>query len=182
MTIWTIIEAVLLGIGLAMDAFGVSVTLGVVENERYNWQKILLSSSLFGFFQFLMPVAGFFGGTLCGTLIQFYGRFIAAALLIGIGVKMIRDRDEKSSISTSFDALFILAVATSVDAFVVGVSFACLGYTSLYIESAIIGVVTFLIALGGALAGKRGRKHLSPDKAMIAGGCVLILLGIKNFF
>ncbi len=182
MTIWTIGEAILLGIGLAMDAFGVSVTLGVVKNEEYNWKKMLFSSALFGLFQFLMPVAGFFGGTVCGKLLQFYGRFVATALLVGIGVKMIHDRNEKGSLSLSFDALLLLAFATSVDAFVVGVSFAFLGYGDLYIRCAIIGIITLLISFGGALAGKRGRKHLSPEKAMILGGCVLILLGVKNLF
>ncbi len=176
------IEAILLGGALAMDAFGVSVTLGVVEKTRYDRGKMLLSSALFGLFQFLMPLGGFFGGTLFCELLQQYGRIIAAALLIGIGAKMIHDRNEKESVSCSLWALLFLALATSIDALFVGVGFACVGCCHLFLECTIIGVVTFLIAMLGAITGKQSGKHISPATAMVIGGSVLILLGIKTLF
>ncbi|MCQ2379001.1 MAG: manganese efflux pump MntP family protein [Victivallaceae bacterium] len=173
-------EPFLLGVALAADAFGVSVGLGIAGKGHFGGGKKLFSSALFGGFQFLMPVAGFFCAALGGESLQNYGRWIAAFLLCGIGVNMIRQKHKKESVSASLPALLLLAVATSIDAFLVGIGFRCVGNDALGRDAAIIGAVTFVIAFAGAAAGEKCGGKIAPDRAAYLGGAVLIALGVKT--
>ena len=91
------IEPVLLGVSLAMDALAVSLALGAVERNNFNWRKILATALSFGVFQSLMPTVGWLGGSLFGSLVQTYGRYVAALLLFGIGGKMVWEAFRKKS-------------------------------------------------------------------------------------
>lgn len=177
-----IIQAVMLGFALAMDAFSVSVSDGILlgKIKLKNAAKIAL---FFGFFQFLMPVLGYLAGTTFSGIIEAYDHWVAFALLGIIGAKMLfeafgdKDEDEPKTNPLCLKTLLILAIATSIDALAVGVTFATIN-TPVLISSAIIGVVTFFISLSGVyLGGKCG--DIFGNKAEIAGGVILILIGAK---
>ncbi len=174
---WT--EIFLIGVSLSMDALAVSVALSAADGKNFTWKKILLTSAMFGLFQALMPLAGWFGGNLFGCLIRTYGKYIAALLLAGIGGKMIRDSGKEEKVSFGFKALFLLAVATSIDAFLVGISFACRGEAHILPAVTLIGITTFLISLGGCFGGCFSGKFLG-GKCEVIGGLVLIGLAVKT--
>jgi UPF0059 membrane protein MM_0643 len=180
--IMNLIEPVLLGISLAMDALAVSLTLGAVERRQFNWRKILLTALSFGIFQAAMPLIGWFGGSLFGSFVQTYGRILASLLLAGIGGKMIceacRSDEENDITAFNFWRLIVLSFATSIDALLIGVSYACLKRTSILPDAAVIGTVTFLISAAGCTAGRRF-GNLFGGKCEILGGLVLIGIGIK---
>ena len=128
MTLWSI---VLTGIGLSMDAFTVSLTSGMCS-ERLRWSQAVRIALCFGFFQMLMPIIGYYAATLLSTQIASFSHWIAFALLVLIGGKMLwdalRHRDSEDSWDSAMPlrTLLALAVATSIDALAVGVSFALL--------------------------------------------------------
>ncbi len=179
MDIFTIL---LIGLGLSMDAFSVSVTDGIVlKNPKpYESAKIAL---FFGGFQFLMPCLGYLLASSFSKYITAFDHWIAFALLAFIGGKMLfealgekdEDREIKNPLSSS--TLFILAIATSIDALAVGVTFATMAVSVLF-ASAIIGVMTFTISFAGVFIGSRF-GNLLGSKAEIAGGLVLIFIGVK---
>lgn len=172
-------EIVLTGIGLAMDAFAVSVVLSSDKNNIFCWRKMLLTAFFFGAFQAFMPVAGWLIGNVAAGIVEYCGKFLAAALLGVIGAKMIFDKPEDDKIQIfNLKLLTAFAFATSIDALFVGVSFACLKMKCIAAEVLIIGFITFLIALGGCCCGKFSGKILGR-KSGIAGGLVLIGLGLK---
>ena len=175
------LETFLIGVALSMDALAVSLALGAAENRKLNWGKILLTALFFGGFQALMPLAGWFGGMQIGSVIQNWGRFIAAGLLGLIGGKMIRDRNQEQKIVFGLKELLLLAIATSIDAFLVGISFACLGRNSILPEILLIGITTFVLSAAGCIAGKHSR-HLLGRHGALAGGLMLILIGLKILF
>ena len=174
---WT--EIFLIGVSLSMDALAVSVALSAADGRNFTWKRILLTAGMFGLFQALMPLAGWFGGNLFGCVIRTYGKYIAALLLAGIGGKMIWDSGKEEKIAFGIKALLLLAVATSIDAFLVGISFACLGEVHIIPEVTLIGVTTFLISLGGCFGGRFSGKLLG-SKCEIVGGLVLIALAVKT--
>lgn len=164
-----------------MDALAVSLALGAAEGARMNGGKVLTVSLFFGGFQALMPLAGWFA---CGFLSGFdlhLERFLAAGLLWLIGGKMIWDRNQEEKIAFGIRELLLLAVATSIDAFLVGISFACLGRTAIWSEIILIGMTTFLISGFGCIAGKYSRK-LFGRYCILTGGIVLIAIGTKILF
>jgi len=176
------LEIVLIGIALSMDALAVSLALGAAESRQSGGrEKILLAAFLFGVFQALMPLAGWFGVSLCGDFLQRFGRYIAAGLLGAIGGKMIWDREQEQTVVFGFFKLILLAFATSIDAFLVGVGFACLGRTSILPEVLLIGLITFCISAAGGALGRGVRKWIG-DHSTTAGGAVLILIGLKMLF
>ncbi len=179
------IEPVLMGISLAMDALAVSLALGAVERKNFNWHKILITALSFGVFQALMPLTGWFGGSFFGSLVQTYGRIIASILLMGIGGKMIYEvckPDEEEEISGfSYWRLIVLSFATSIDALLVGVGYACLKRECIIPDVSVIGAVTFLIAAGGCILG-RCFGNILGSKCEILGGIVLIGIGAKVLF
>jgi len=180
------IEPFLLGVSLAMDALAVSLALGAVERRNFTWFKIALTAGSFGIFQMLMPLAGWFGGSLCGALVQTYGRYIACMLLLFLGGKMIYEslkpeEEGDSCRGFQFGRLVVLSFATSIDALLVGVSYACLGRTGIVPDTAIIGIVTAAISAGGCIIGRLCGK-IFGSSCEIMGGIVLIGIGIKVLF
>lgn len=172
-------EILLIAVGLSMDAFAVSVCKGLSVN-RVKSRHMLIAGLYFGGFQALMPLIGFFLGTQFRSLIERCDHWIVFALLTVIGIHMIKESKEASDSlnhSFSFGAMFPLALATSIDALAVGVSFAFLSVDIVPAVS-VVGVITFLLsAVGVKMGNVFGIKYKS--KAEFAGGLVLILMGVK---
>ncbi len=140
------LETFLVGVALAMDAFAVSIALGTADGKNFNWKKIILTALFFGGFQFFMPAAGWFCGSLFSSFLQRYGRIIAFILLAFLGGKMIYERNREERAEFGLVQLTVLALATSIDALLVGVGYACLGRSGILLDAALIGTVTFFIA------------------------------------
>ena len=179
----SVFEIVILGLALAMDAFAVTIS------NSFAYPKISRARSLsmpraFGFFQFLMPVVGFVLGQLVSEFITQYAGFITFLILGFIGGKMIWDAfheeegEETSGQTLTVPVLLLQAVATSIDALAVGVSFAALEVNVLT-SSGIIGITTALTCAVALIIGKRFGNALG-EKATIIGGVVLILIGLKS--
>ncbi|OED29529.1 membrane protein [Methanosphaera sp. WGK6] len=176
-----LISVILLAIALAMDAFSVSLTKGFTQKNLTKIQ-ILWYGIFFGGFQFIMPVFGYFCGTAVSSLISTIAPWIAFILLVGIGLNMIRESlgDDEEEITDDFDfkEVTLLAIATSIDAFAVGLTFAILN-TSLWMPCSIIGVVAFIFSIIGIFLGKKLGNYFG-DKFEILGGVILILIGFKT--
>lgn len=175
-----IIELLLLSVGLGIDAFAISVCKGI-SMKKMNWKKAIIIGLYFGGFQALMPVIGYFLGSAFESLITNIDHWIAFILLGIIGGKMIKDffADESDNCNddVSFKTMFVLAVATSIDALAIGITFAFLK-VNLILAVALIGVITFILAVIGTKIGNRfGDKY--QNKAELVGGIILVLLGIK---
>lgn len=177
------IEIIIIGIGLAMDAFAVSVSSGVAI-KKMHLKHAMLMASFFGGFQALMPILGWCGGTFFRKSIQSFDHWIAFGLLTVIGIKMIyestklKDDEKQQSDPHSIYILFTLAVATSIDALAVGVTFSCLNY-NIWEAAALIGIITFIISFIGTQLGQKIGHHLGENKVEILGGVILIGIGIK---
>lgn len=182
----TTLEIWLLALALAMDCFAVSTASGIII-RKISWRIMLPMSLLFGFFQAAMPLLGWLGLIYFSEMVEDIGHWIAFAMLALIGGKMVIESFEKEE-KHSFDpsrllVMVSLAVATSIDALAVGVSFACIGYDSIYslfIPISCIGLVSFLMtiigfSLGATLGNSFGEK-LRPE---LIGGITLILIGLK---
>jgi putative Mn2+ efflux pump MntP len=178
-----LLEIVLIAIGLAMDAFAVSITLGL-STKRPKPAEIIIPGVYFGFFQSLMPMIGYFVGIYFANNIKNMDHWIAFALLGFIGGKMIKDSFSKETGGKKTDKntfgfikMLILAVATSIDALAVGITFAFFK-VNIYTTVLITGAITFFISMGGVIIGNLfGTKFRS--KAEFTGGAVLIIIGIK---
>jgi len=178
----TLITVLLISIGLAMDAFAVSMGLGIKTSN--NKLRVALKASLmFGLFQSLMPILGWFIGAQFKELITSYDHWIAFSLLVFIGLKMLyestkvsKECDIKNRPDT-FLNLLILAIATSIDALAVGVSFAFLDI-SITIPAIIIGCVAFIFSFVGVELGNRLGCY-AKSRAEVLGGLILIVLGVK---
>ncbi len=184
-----LLEIIFLAIALAMDCFTISIVSGVIM-RRCEWPVILRMSAFFGLFQAIMPLLGWFGVNSFSSYIESIDHWIAFGLLAFIGGRMIRDalvQDEDIHFSpTSLRTQLYLAVATSIDAFAVGISFACLGYdrcSQLAMPLSIIGIVSFLFGVTGNVLGARFgctiSRRLQPE---LVGGIILIIIGIKVLF
>ena len=174
-------ELLLLGIGLSMDAFAVSVCKGLAV-QRLDKKTALVCGVWFGFFQALMPVIGFFLGRLFADAIEAVDHWVAFGLLSIVGANMIKEALEEGECAADPDlsvkAMLPLAVATSIDALAVGVSLAMAEGVSIWTAVLLIGITTFcLSAAGAAVGGVFGRKY--ERKAEIFGGVTLICLGLK---
>lgn len=176
------IEMIIIGIGLSMDAFAVSITNGLSANRK----KIFYALScgvMFGLFQGAMPCIGYALGMQFADFIKSIDHYIALVLLSFIGIKMIYEAqnndEEGQSYVLSFSALFVQGFATSVDALAVGVSFAAL-MTNITAASAVICLVTFVMSSAGFFVGSRFGNKLG-NKAEVIGGIILIILGLKIF-
>ncbi|MBN1969322.1 MAG: manganese efflux pump [Candidatus Delongbacteria bacterium] len=173
-------EITLIGIGLAMDAFAVSISSGVIL-KKMRIRHSLLIAGFFGFFQAIMPVIGWHTGIIFKSYIESFDHWIAFILLSYIGVKMIMDAnkedDDKNFDPLNLYILFTLAIATSVDALAVGVTFSVLG-VEIWEASILIGLITFMICIVGTRIGCRFGNFLEK-KIEWFGGIVLISIGIK---
>jgi putative Mn2+ efflux pump MntP len=174
-------EIILIAIGLSMDAFAVSITLGL-SVRKPTVKEALIPGIYFGFFQALMPLVGFFAGTFFAHKIQSFDHWIAFVLLGIIGGKMIKesfsnDDDKVNENPFQFVKMLLLAIATSIDALAVGVTFAFFEI-NIFFAVIIIGLTTFCISICGVKIGNVcGAKFKS--KAEFIGGAVLVALGIK---
>ena len=187
MSIAFIIESILLGIGLAMDAFSVSAVNGLNEPEMPK-KKMFLIAGTFGVFQAAMPMIGWFCVHVIAEAFETFHKMtptIALVLLLYIGGKMvisgIRGSDEEEKPAVSFGDLMVQGIATAIDALSVGFTIADYGTLMANMASLIIGLTTFIICIGGVKVGKAFGTKLS-DKAQILGGVILIFIGIKIFF
>ncbi len=168
-----------IGIGLAMDAFAVSICKGL-STRQLKIKHTLICGGYFGFFQGMMPVIGYILGIQFKDKIENIDHWIAFILLAFIGANMIKEAfedDEDYNADFSFKAMIPLAIATSIDALAIGVTFAFLNVNIIYAAS-IIAITTFLISMIGVKIGHVfGMKYKS--KAEIVGGVILILMGLK---
>ena len=179
-----VIEIVLMGVGLAMDAFAVAVCKGLAM-RKVNMRQCFLIALFFGGFQALMPFLGWALGTQFESLITPVDHWIAFGLLALIGGKMLWDafHEDDDELSCPADGrldlreLVMLAIATSIDALAVGITFAFLR-VDIALSVGLIGVTTFVLALVGVAVGHRfGARY--EKAAAIAGGVVLVLIGTK---
>ena len=175
----SLFEILMIGVGLSMDAFAVSLSKGICLKEM-RWRYALSCGIWFGLFQALMPSIGYFAGSRFHDQIERYDHWIAFALLALIGVNMIREsfgKEEPKDDGFGFLQMLLLAVATSIDALAVGLSFAALS-TPLFPAVLLIGCTTFLFGFFGVWFG-----HLSGtrfrSRAEILGGLILIVIGIR---
>ena len=181
----SIIELFILALGLSMDAFAVSICKGL-SVPKLQAKHCLICGIYFGGFQALMPLLGWLLGRQFEQYITSVDHWIAFALLVLIGANMLREArkgDDTTDAETVYDAplplgqLLLMAIATSIDALAVGISFAFLG-VNIWLAIAIIGTTTFLISAAGVFIGNRfGNRY--EKRATIAGGIILILLGVK---
>lgn len=177
-----LLEILLISVGLAMDAFAVSICKGL-SMKKMNWKKAIIIGLWFGAFQGLMPAIGYFLGSTFEKFITSVDHWIAFVLLLFIGGNMIKEafskESEGSNDDTSFKSMLILAIATSIDALAVGIAYVCAyGSKNAAITFLSIGIITFLISVVGVKIGNKfGDKY--ENKAEFAGGLILILLGTK---
>lgn len=172
-------ELFILAVGLAMDAFAVSVCKGLALG-KISWKHMCIAGAWFGGFQALMPLIGYFLGSAFTDLITNISHWIAFVLLVIIGGNMIKESfgdDEEVDGSMGVKTMFLMAIATSIDALAVGVTFAFL-QVNIIAAVSFIGVVTFICsALGVKIGGIFGSRYRS--KAELGGGVILILIGLK---
>lgn len=182
------LNSILLGIGLAMDAFSVSLANGLNE-PCMRKRRMCKVAGIFGFFQALMPMIGW----ICvHTIVQYFQSFeklipwIALGLLGYIGGKMLwegileQDEDPCGKPGVTFKELIVQGIATSIDALSVGFTIANYDFASALLCAAIIAIVTFIICMGGLYIGKKAGTKLA-GKAGILGGIILIFIGIEIF-
>lgn len=187
----SILELWLLAVALAMDCFTVSIVFGVLL-RKIEWRTILVVAFLFGLFQAMMPLAGWLATNSFSSLIEDYDHWIAFGLLAFLGGRMIKesfsDEEEEKAEAKHINprklkTQLVFAVATSIDALAVGISFTCLGFntiSSLSLPLFIIGFVSLAFSIVGSLLGirfgKGVEKRLKPE---LLGGIVLIIIGIR---
>ena len=183
----SILEIWLLAVSLAIDCFTVSITSGIILH-RIRWGIFLKMAFLFGLFQAAMPFLGWLGASRFNHLIETYDHWIAFALLAFLGIRMIRehfkDEEERSFDPTRMKVILTLAVATSIDALAVGISFAFTGFrtlSSLLYPLTAIGIASFVISLAGSLIGVFFGQRFNL-RVEIFGGLVLIGIGVKILF
>ena len=180
-----IFALLLLAISLSMDAFAVSLCKGL-SMQKASLKAGLICGGWFGLFQALMPLIGFFLGALFYDAISAFDHWIAFGLLALIGANMLKESLSKEECCECCDqnadlspkTMFVMAIATSIDALAVGISLAMAGDVNIFLAVALIGLITFLMSgLGvkiGSIFGSRFEK-----KAQAAGGILLVLLGLK---
>ena len=179
-------ELFLLAVGLSMDAFAVSICKGLAM-KKADAKGMATCGVWFGGFQALMPLIGFFLGTLFASAIEAVDHWVAFGLLGLIGFNMLKEafeREEEGCDCNNNDAnlsvktMFVMAVATSIDALAVGISLAMAGNVNIWVAVALIGITTFILSGVGVKVGSIfGSKF--EKKAQLAGGIILICLGTK---
>ena len=179
-----LLDIILLAIALAMDCFTVSIVSGVIKKLS---SGIVRMAFLFGFFQAMMPLLGWLGISYFRTYMEAYDHWIAFLMLVFIGGKMIKEsfgpEEEQHFDPSRLHTQLLLAIATSIDALAIGISFACTGFTELSqltMPLLIIGIVSFLFSLIGYHLGRRFGKTITRRiKPELLGGVILVLIGVK---
>lgn len=185
-----ILEVLLTGVGLSMDAAAVGMTNGLNE-PKMRLTKILLIALFFGVFQGVMPLIGYFAGTLFAEAVASIAPYVALVLLGFIGGKMIyealkKNKEEEETVKNlGVGALTVQAIATSIDALAVGISLLALNgigalKVNIFAACAIIAACTFVISLAAVFIGKKFGAVLA-DKAELIGGIILVAIGLKIF-
>lgn len=181
-----ILEMFILAVGLSMDAFTVSVCKGLCM-KKATLKSQAICGAWFGGFQGLMPLIGFFLGTLFAESIQAFDHWVAFGLLALIGANMLKEAFSEETVDScdidgeadlSFKSMFVMAVATSIDALAVGISLAMAGNVNIWIAVALIGIITFILSGVGVKVGHMFGSRFEK-KAQFCGGIILILLGFK---
>ncbi len=178
-----LVALLLLAVGLSMDACAVSICKGLAM-KKATLKEGAICGIWFGGFQALMPLAGFFLGSLFADAIVAVDHWIAFILLGLIGINMLREAFSKaeecdcSEADLSVKTMFIMAVATSIDALAVGITLALAGDVNIFLAVALIGVITFVMSCTGVKIGNIFGSRFEK-KAQMAGGIILILLGLK---
>ena len=173
-------EIIFISIGLAMDAFAVSICKGL-SMKKINWKSTIIIAIYFGLFQAIMPVFGYFLGSTFSGIVQRVDHWIAFILLTIIGGNMIKeskdDENEKRNDKVDFKTMTVLAIATSIDALAIGVTFAFFE-VNIFLSIIIIGIITLILSFLGVIIGNRfGDKF--QNKAEYTGGIILIFIGLK---
>ena len=185
----THIEVWLMALALAMDCFAVSIASGIIF-KRVVWRPMLTMAFLFGFFQALNPLLGWWGADMCRKAIECIDHWVAFAILGFLGVRMIiesfKEEEKKRFNPRSYKVIFTLAIATSIDALAVGISFSCMGYqtfASLTYPLAVIFLVSFVLSLVGLGLGlKFGKGFAKKLRAEMWGGIILLFIGARVLF
>ena len=174
-------ELFLLAVGVSMDAFAVSVCKGL-SMKKAGLRESAVCGVWFGGFQAIMPMLGFFLGTLFAGTIEAFDHWVACGLLAIIGINMLKEavgnEQESQDADLSVKAMFIMAVATSIDALAVGISLAMAGNVNIFTAVLLIGMTTFTFSAAGVKIGNVFGSRFEK-KAQVAGGLILILLGLK---
>ena len=177
-----ILDIILIGISLSMDAFAVSICKGMsIYNNKYI--KALIISLFFGLFQAIMPIIGYFIGNTFHDLIISIDHWIAFALLLFIGIKMIKNailNENSIDDNISIKTILPLSIATSIDALIVGITLSFLN-VNMFFSSSVIGFITFMLCFIGVIIGNKAGQRLGI-KSQILGGFILIVLGMKTLF
>ena len=173
-------EIILISIGLAMDAFAVSICKGL-SMKKINRKSTIIIAIYFGLFQAIMPVFGYLLGSSFSVIVQKLDHWIAFILLAIIGGNMIKeskdDETEKRNDKVDFKTMILLAIATSIDALAVGITFAFFK-VNIVVSITIIGIITFILSFIGVIIGNKfGDKF--QNKAEFIGGMILIIIGLK---
>ena len=185
----THIEVWLMALALAMDCFAVSIASGIIF-KRIIWKPMLTMAFLFGFFQALNPFLGWYGPDLCRSIIENVDHWLAFAILAFLGVRMIiesfKEEEQRRFNPRRYKVIFTLAIATSIDALAVGISFSCMGYhttTSLCYPLAVIFLVSFVMSIIGLGLGlKFGKGFAEKLRAEMWGGIILLFIGARVLF
>ena len=178
-------ELFLLAVGVSMDAFAVSICKGLAM-QKADWKGMTIVGAWFGGFQAMMPLAGFFLGTLFADAIEAIDHWVAFVLLGIIGINMLKEAlepgcdccCEEHNADLSVKTMFVMAVATSIDALAVGISLAMAGNVNIWLSILLIGLTTFTTSAAGVKIGSVFGGAFEK-KAQLAGGVVLCLLGTK---
>ena len=175
-----LIELFLIAVGLSMDAFAVSVCKGL-SMQKASLKKAIIVGAYFGIFQAAMPALGYLLGIQFADKIEAFDHWVAFALLVIIGINMVKEslskEEEKADDSLQVKVMLVLAIATSIDALAVGISFAFL-HVDILPAVTFIGITTFCLSVAGVKIGNVfGSRYKS--KAELVGGIILILIGLK---
>ena len=181
----TNLEIWLLAVSVAMDCFSVSITSGIIL-RRVCWKTFLTMAFFFGLFQAMMPLIGWFGASRFYSLIENFDHWIAFGLLLFLGIKMVKesfDKDEENQHfnPTRLSVILMMAIATSIDALAVGISFACTDMTtfqSILWPIVIIGITSFAFSVLGCFLGVFFGKRINL-RAELWAGIILIGIGVK---
>jgi manganese efflux pump family protein len=178
------IELLLIAIGLSMDAFAVAVCKGL-NMKKINYKHTVIIAIFFGGFQAIMPLIGWSLGIQFEKYINGFDHWLTFTLLSVVGGKMIYEALKNDGENNCKDVdklnikeLFVLSIATSIDALAVGITFALIPDTNIISSIVLIGIITFILSAAGVLIGNKFGSHYKT-KAEIAGGIIIILIGIK---
>lgn len=177
------VELLLLAVGLSMDAFAVSICKGL-SMKKATLKAGATCGLWFGGFQALMPMIGYYLGTMFAGAIEAFDHWVAFGLLAIIGINMLKEAFEKGCDCEKHDAdlsvktMFVMAIATSIDALAVGISLAMTGNVNIFWAVVLVGVITFAMSTMGVKIGNVFGSRFEK-KAQAAGGIILVLLGVK---